>query len=100
MSNFAEALQVHLESDTKMTRRGEWVHLNEGKRLRILAILRSRPSKRRTRRINAMEHHAIGSIGLPVGGPIIDWISDIDWAKWGPIILKVLLAIISIIMML
>ena len=92
-TDFEFNLRKHLEANPSRKRRAK----------RILAILDSKPSRRRTRRIEAMEKHveaqlaASGRMKYWVDMP--DW-SAIDWAKLIDIILKLLLALLPFLLML
>lgn len=96
MSNFAVELRAHLESDPKLSRRGE----------RILEILKARPTRIRTRRVERMERHALAALevgdlpspslqAMEVGA--IDW-STIDWPSVIGKILEVLMKLLPLIL--
>ena len=87
--SFETALRAKLEADPKRSRRAR----------RVLEILDSRPSRRRTRRINAMENHAIAVLkteGLKPAAAI-DW-SKVDWAKVIDKILDILIQLLPILL--
>ena len=95
-TSFEYNLRQQLESDP--------VGIRQGKR--ILAILNARPSKRRTRRIAAMESNVkeqLENKGLWPAfaeyGSSIDW-STIDWSVVFMFVLKILLALIPFLLIL
>lgn len=85
MSNFAAELEAHLESKPDLRRRGK----------KILAVIQSRPSKKKDRILARMERHAAAAIDRDVGVGI-DW-SEIDWKKVIEIIIKVLLMLLPLL---
>ncbi len=97
MSNFAVELRAQLEADPKLSRRGK----------RILEILKSRPSRIKTRRLERMERHALAALevgdlpssptpqAMEVGA--IDW-STIDWSAVIGKILDVLLKLLPLLL--
>ena len=82
--SFEHNLRQTLEPTPDLRRRGK----------KILAILDDKPSRRRTRRIAAMERHAAAHFGE---GRAIDW-SKIDWSKIIEVLLPLLLALLKFIM--
>lgn len=88
-TDFESNLRAQLESTPDLRRRGK----------RILAVLDARPSKRRTRRIYAMQQHAwahmvmLGVQAQPAQDGSIDW-SKIPWAKILQGLLAILLALL------
>ena len=63
---------------------------------KLLKLLNARASKRRTRQLARMERHTAALLGLPEAFPI-DW-SRIDWSKWLPTIIGMLLALLPFIL--
>lgn len=91
---FEDDLRAGLESTPVLKRRAK----------KILDLLDSKPSKKRTRRIAALERHfwahlsSAGVMDTPWSDNI-DWGAEaIDWAKWLPIILKILALILTLFM--
>ena len=76
---FEQALRQQLEATPDRKRRGK----------KLLALLNSPKSKRRTRKIERLQRHAEAHIGREPG----DW-SDIDWASLFDTLLKLLLALL------
>ena len=82
---FEQALREQCEKTTDRKRRSK----------RILAVLNSKPSKRRTRQLERMEQHA--KVELEMTWRVnIDW-SEIDWSKVFETILKLLLALLPLL---
>lgn len=85
--DFATALREQIVS-RKATRRGK----------RLLALIDSKPSKRRTRVLARLESHArvaAAEGGVTFGVGAIDW-SKIDWGKLFETILTLLLRLLPL----
>lgn len=92
---FEDNLREQLEAQPKLRR----------KAARILAILNARPSKRRTRRIAAMERHAKAELTEDNMGAQFAASGEIDWSavEWQTILLtivQVLLALLPFLLLL
>lgn len=79
---FAAKLREHLESEPRLSRRGE----------KVLRILKARPSRRRDRQIRRMELHAAAELDTTPGE--IDW-TNLDWSAVIGQILSILLKLMG-----
>lgn len=78
---FAEKLKQHLEASPKLTRRGA----------KVLAVLKSRPSRRKERQIRRMELHAAAELDQDGA---VDW-NALNWDRLIEQILSVLLKVLG-----
>ena len=80
---FEDALRAQLEATPDLRRRGK----------KILKILKAKPSAKRERQIMAMRANVLVRMDVD---DVYDW-STIDWQKWLPIILKLLLTLLPLL---
>lgn len=85
--DFETALRAQIEVSASRRRRAR----------RVLEILDSRPSRRRTRQLARMERHALAALDSDAKIGAIDW-SAIDWAKVFEKILEVLLKLLPLLL--
>ncbi len=84
---FVSNLKAQLEADPDRSRRGE----------KILKIINSPDSPRRTRRLKRMEAHARAAAGGGKDHKVIDW-SKVDWAKVIDKIIEIILKFLPLIL--
>lgn len=82
-TSFEDALQDQLEATPDLKRRGK----------RILRILKSELSAKRDRQIMAMRANVLVRMDVD---DVYDW-ARVDWKKWLPIVLKLLLALLPLL---